>query len=124
MQRRRARRPLRANEVERRRRWPADHFVVETQKTRAGRDSTGADTRPYRFGSFDILAVSMGASQRRWSAFMYTVERWLLPAADPANIFKYQPVPPAVTRRWTDDFLQCVEWHRSGAGGSVADDLP
>lgn len=123
MQRRKERRPLRADQVERKCRWPAEYFVVETQKTRAGKDSAGADTRPYRFGSFDVLAVSMGASQGRWNAFLYTVERWLLPSADPTRILKYQPVPPAPTRRWTDDFLTCVAWHRSGGEGSVADDI-
>lgn len=34
-------------------------FVVETQRTRSGINASGESTRPYRFGDFDILAVSM-----------------------------------------------------------------
>lgn len=119
MQRRKKRRPLMASEIMKARKWPADYFVVETQKTRAGTDGSGEDTRPYKFGSFDVLAVSLGASQGRWSAFLYTLERWLLPAADPTRILKYQPVPPSPTERWTDDFLTCVSWLRAGTEGSV-----
>ncbi len=114
MQRRKTRLPLRASDVQKSRNWPSDHFVVETQRTRAGTSSEGTSTRPYRFGSFDILAVSMGASQRRWSAFMYTVERWLLPAADPTCLLTYQPVPAARSDFWTDDFAECLRWFRSG----------
>lgn len=114
MQRRQKRQPLMASEVQKTRKWPANHFVVETQRTRAGKSKTVANTRPYRFGSFDILAVSMGASQQRWSAFMYTVEGWLLPADDASCMHKYQPIPPRATDCWTDDFLTCVEWFRTG----------
>ncbi len=113
MQRREKRLPLRASDVQKKRRWPSDHFVVETQRTRAGRSKEVANTRPYRFGSFDVLAVSMGASQGRWSAFMYTVERWLLPADDPSCLLTYQPIPPKPTDCWTDDFVTCVQWFRS-----------
>jgi hypothetical protein len=112
MQRREKRQPLMANEVQKKRKWPADYFVVETQRTRAGKSKAVANTRPYRFGSFDILAVSMGASQGRWSAFMYTVERWLLPADDPSCLLTYQPIPPQATDCWTDDFWRCVGWFR------------
>ena len=42
------------------RRLPPDMYVVETQRTRGGvHPTTGADTRPYSFGEFDILAVSI-----------------------------------------------------------------
>jgi hypothetical protein len=120
MQRRKNRKPLMASDVWKKRKWPTDHFVVETQKTRSGKDETGANTRPYKFGSFDILAVSLGASKGSWSAFLYTLERWLLPAADDASkILTYQPVSPAPNDCWTDDFLTCVAWLRSGKGGSV-----
>jgi hypothetical protein len=38
-------------------------FVAEAQRTRTGVDTvTGQPTRPYRFGEFDILAVSMQPS--------------------------------------------------------------
>lgn len=116
MQRRVKRQPPMASDVQKKRRWPADHFVVETQRTRAGKSKDVANTRPYRFGSFDILAVSMGASQGKWSAFTYTVERWLLPADnEPSCLLTYQPVPPKATEFWTDDFLTCVQWLRGGA---------
>lgn len=113
MQRREKRNPLMASEVQKKRKWPSDHFVVETQRTRAGKSKAVENTRPYRFGSFDILAVSMRASRGRWSAFMYTVERWLLPADDPACLLTYQPIPPRPTDCWADDFLTCVRWLRS-----------
>lgn len=115
MQRRKSRVPLMANEVSKKLKWPEDHFVVETQRTRGGKNSADENTRPYRFGSFDILAVSMGASQGRWSAFMYTVERWLLPADDPSCLLTYQPIPPRPNEFWTDDFLRCVDWFRGGS---------
>ncbi len=119
MQRRKNRKPLMASEVWKSRRWPSDYFVVETQKTRSGKDESGEDTRPYKFGSFDILAVSLGASKGRWSAFLYTLERWLLPSDDPSKISTYQPVPPGPNNVWTDDFLTCVSWLRDGKSGSV-----
>lgn len=119
MQRRKNRQPLMANEVWKSRKWPADHFVVETQKTRSGKDDSGADTRPYKYGSFDILAVSLGASKGRWSAFLYTLERWLLPSDDSLKIATYQPVPPGPNDTWTDDFLTCVGWLRSEKKASV-----
>lgn len=41
-------------------------YVVETPRTRGGKDLTsGEDTRPYRYGEFDILAVSMHPSTNR-----------------------------------------------------------
>src|SRR5262249_9681681 len=58
-----------------------DMYVVETQRTRGGIDKkTGAPTRPYRFGEFDILAVSMYPSTNEWVRFMYTVSNWLIPS--------------------------------------------
>ena len=38
---------------------------------------TGLATRPYRFGEFDILAVSMHPSTNDWNRFMY----WALGSA-------------------------------------------
>ncbi len=95
---------------------PSDMYVVETQRTRGGKDPrTGEDTRPYRFGEFDILAVSMHPSSNDWSAFMYTVCDWLLPRPENASlILKFQPVAKAPNDRWTDDLKKCVEWFRSG----------
>lgn len=40
-------------------------FMTETQKTRTGTDGEENQTRPYRYGEFDILAVSMQPSTGR-----------------------------------------------------------
>jgi hypothetical protein len=93
---------------------PADMFVVETQKTRGGKDAAGEDTRPYRYGEFDILGVSLHPSTQNWTDFAFTVADWLIP--DPANtryIHKLQPVSPLENDDWTRDFDTCVEWFRS-----------
>src|SRR5438132_347296 len=72
LQRSRQSRPMRAKEANRT--FSAAMYVVETQKTRAGTHrKTGASTRPYRFGEFDILAVAMYPSTYRWDTFLYTV---------------------------------------------------
>lgn len=114
MQRRRNRKPLMASDVSTSKKWSSEYYVVETQRTRGGKDPAGKATRPYRFGQFDVLAVSMGASQGRWSAFVYTVERWLLPSdRDSACLSVYQPIPPAPNEHWIDNFATCVEWLRS-----------
>ncbi|CAN5846128.1 hypothetical protein BH23GEM5_BH23GEM5_15780 [soil metagenome] len=106
-------RPMWANEAYRF--LPADMYVVETQRTRAGSDSTGASTRPYRFGEFDVLAVAMHPSTNEWNTFMYTVADWLLPGkTDPAELLKFQPVATAPSEDWSDDFPTVVEWLREG----------
>lgn len=56
--------------------FDAHVYMTETQKSRSGTDGTdGADnqTRPYRYGEFDILAVSMQPSRARWDHYMFTV---------------------------------------------------
>jgi hypothetical protein len=122
MQRREKRVPLMASEVMKKRKWPNSYYVVETQKTRAGKDENGESTRPYKFGSFDILAVSLGASQGRWSAFLYTVASWLLPQEnDETKLLTYQPVPPTSNDWWTHDFLTCVGWLRSDKKGRIGE---
>lgn len=94
----------------------SDFFVVETQRTRGGRDpGTGEDTRPYRFGEFDILAVSMQPSTGDWSSFMYTVANWLLPRPDEATkLLKFQPIPKEPDGYWTDSLVTCIKWCRAG----------
>jgi hypothetical protein len=96
-------------------RWlPKDMYAVETQRTRRG-TRAGSSTRPYRFGEFDILAVSMQPSRGTWHAFMYTVARWLIPARDnPNELLKFQPITLEPSADWTDDFETAVEWLRSG----------
>lgn len=114
MQRRVGGRPMTAREATRM--LSPDKFVVETQRTRGGVDrATGEDTRPYRFGEFDLLAVSMHPSTNDWNSFMYTVGNWLLPRQEnPELLMKFQPVSPTADDDWTDDFLTCVSWFRSG----------
>jgi len=53
-------------------------WIVETQRTRAGMKG-GKETRPYKFGEFDILAVSLQPSTNNWNDFMYTVGSRLMP---------------------------------------------
>jgi hypothetical protein len=115
MQRRKEHRPLMAGEIYKAGRWPAHHYIVEVQRTRRGQDKTGAGTRPYRFGEFDILGVSLGAAKGRWRDFTFTVASWLIPdPSDPALVLKYQPVAPEENDDWTSDFRRVVQWLRSG----------
>jgi len=116
MQRQKEQRPMLASEASKRL-FPTltNFFVVETQRTRGGRDGDGAATRPYRYGSFDILAVALHPSTRDWSLFLYTLERWLIPTPEKANeIFKYQPVPTFLNDDWTNDLEVAIRWLREG----------
>lgn len=114
MQRLKDHKPMMAKQAYRR--LPADMYVVETQRTRGGKDATtGEDTRPYKFGEFDILAVSMHPSTKNWASFMCTVTKWLLPREENRKlILKFQPVAMRSNDRWTEDFNTCIEWFRAG----------
>jgi hypothetical protein len=114
MQRRKAGRPMKANEASKL--FSPDMYVVETQRTRGGIDrATGEETRPYRFGEFDVLAVSMNPTTGGWDSFLYTLSDWLLPKVENPNLLlKFQPVAPEPNDDWTDDFLTCVNWLRTG----------
>lgn len=116
MQRQKEQRPMHASEANKSMfRHLDDQYVVETQRTRGGRNPDGTDTRPYRFGEFDLLAVAMHPSTKNWSDFLYTVERWLVPTPGADNlVFKYQPVPTAPNDLWTDNLQTAIEWLRSG----------
>ena len=96
-------------------------YVVETQKTRSGKNEKGESTRPYRFGEFDIIAVSMHPSSRDWSRFCYTVASWLLPSGtNPDRINTLQPVPAEPDEEtWTADFMTAVGWFRSGENKKI-----
>jgi excisionase family DNA binding protein len=116
-------------------------LIVETQRSRKGsrrkkgpKASEGEDielegaekgTRPYVFGQFDILAVSLYYSGRKWDKFMFTLEKWLLPDPEsPGNLATYQPVSPVSNNDWTDNLAQCLEWRREGrtsriGGGTI-----
>jgi hypothetical protein len=113
MQRQKDHRPMMASEGYRF--LSADKFVVETQKTRGGLDKkTNEDTRPYRFGEFDILAVSMHPSTNDWTVFLYTVADWLIPRPDNSDLLlKFQPVPIISNSDWTDNLLECFDWYYS-----------
>lgn len=109
-------------------------YDVEVQKTRTGHRkkkrsievSTSSDpvvetikeleaTRPYRFTDFDILAVNMHPSTRKWTDFRYTVASWLLPkVTNHLEIETHQPVAIKPNEVWTDDLGTCLRWFLSG----------
>lgn len=101
-------------------------FVVETQRTRGGRDPhTGEDTRPYKYGEFDILAVSLHPSTNNWGSFLYTVADWLVPRrARPEWLQVMQPVPQGPTDRWTDDLETGIVWFRASREEGILPQLP
>jgi hypothetical protein len=95
-------------------------YLVETQRTRGGKTREGEETRPYRFKEFDILAVALQASTQDWRHFLYTVADWLIPRPeDHRLLMKFQPVPRGPNDDWTDDFLTCVSWLRSGTKKTI-----
>ncbi len=95
-------------------------YLVETQRTQGGKNRDGEETRPYRFKEFDILAVAMQASNLDWKHFLYTVADWLIPRPeDERLLMKFQPVPRGPNDDWTDDFLTCVSWLRSGTSKTI-----
>lgn len=91
--------------------------IVETQKTRTGTDGEANQTRPYRYGEFDILAVSMQPSTAKWDRYMYTLGRWLLPGKKAGEIATIQPVAMSQSEFWTDDFRIAAQWLRTEDGG-------
>ena len=97
-------------------------YVVETQRTRGGKDSvTGFATRPYRFGEFDILAVSMHPSTNDWNTFMYSVGSWLRPRPSASDLLEvFQPIPQTPNEDWTDNLSTCIEWLRSRTTKTIA----
>jgi hypothetical protein len=93
-------------------------YVVETQKTRSGKHKKGGSTRPYQFGEFDVIAVSLHPSSGDWTKFRYTVADWLLPRSKRGGNRKLiqvlQPVPNMANADWCDDFETAVQSFRSG----------
>lgn len=92
-------------------------FMTETQKTRTGTDGEDNRTRPYRYGEFDILAVSMQPSTGKWDCYMYTLGRWLLPGKTAGEMATLQPVAKAPGSWWTDDFRTAAQWFRGNDAG-------
>jgi hypothetical protein len=97
--------------------FPNDVFMVETQKTRTGTDSQEKQTRPYRYGEFDVLAVSMQPSTKKWDRYMYTLSRWLRPGKMQGEMATLQPVAMQPDGFWTDDWLTVTLWLRSDDRG-------
>ncbi len=91
-------------------------FITETQKTRTGSDGD-EQTRPYRYGEFDILAVSMQPSTGKWDRYMYTLGRWLLAGKTAGEMATLQPVAKSPNDYWTDEFETAAAWFRSEDGG-------
>ena len=99
--------------------------IVETQKTRSGTDADDNRTRPYRYGEFDILAVSLQPSTATWNRYMYTVGRWLLPGRNAGEIATLQPVPMRPNKFWTDDFkIAAHRLRENDAGSGMTDSAP
>lgn len=110
---------------------PANNYLVEVQRTRTGKrkvkteggsaDVEEALTRPYKFGEFDILAVSLWPSTKDWTKFRYTVGSWLVPhATDKSLMATFQPVAMSPDGHWTDDFTEVVRWLRGSLERQVA----
>lgn len=92
-------------------------FLTETQRSRTGTDGADRMTRPYRYGEFDVLAVSMQPSTGRWDRFFYTLGRWLLPGKQADELATLQPVSKVPNSFWTDDFIVAARWLRSEDDG-------
>ena len=114
LQRMRKQQPMLASEANRH--YPKDMYVVEVQKTRGGIDlQTNEDTRPYRFGEFDILAVNMHPSTRDWNNFLFTVGNWLIPRAEDKSLIEiFQPVPSSGSQVWAAQLETCIGWLARG----------
>lgn len=95
--------------------FDGDVFATETQKTRTGSDGD-EQTRPYRYGEFDVLAVSMQPSTGKWDRYMYSLGRWLLPGRNPGEMATIQPVAMTPDQFWTDDFVTAAAWFRAEDG--------
>lgn len=96
--------------------FEGDVYITETQKTRTGNDGE-EKTRPYRYGEFDVLAVSMQPSTGKWDRYMYTLGRWLLPGKGENEMATLQPVSMTPNGFWTDDFATVAAWFRAEDGG-------
>jgi len=97
-------------------------FMTETQKTRTGSDGDEKKTRPYRYGEFDFLAVSMQPSSGKWDSYMYTLGRWLLQGKTAGDVATMQPVAKPPNEFWTDDFEVAARWFREADTGKRMQD--
>lgn len=98
-------------------------YMVEVQRTRSGtsqgKQGEKNKTRPYRYGEFDIIAVSLQPSNGEWHSFRYTVGNWLLAGTGPNEIATYQPAATNPNDDWTDDFDTAAKWFRSGTNKKI-----
>lgn len=104
-------------------RYPRSYlYAVETQRTRGGTDrKTKSKTRYYRFGDFDILAVSMQPAANDWACFRYTVQRWLLPHEEDSSWLKViQPLSLEPNADWTDRIEEAIDWHFNGGDRRIS----
>lgn len=92
--------------------FDGEMFMTETQKTRTGTDGDANKTRPYRYGEFDVLAVSMQPSSGTWDSYMYTLGRWLLQGKTAGEVATLQPVTKVAGEFWTSDFEVAAKWFR------------
>lgn len=92
-------------------RGASDLYVAETQRSRKGVDAkTGEDTRPYRFGEFDILAVSMQPVTGDWGSFRFVPQAWLIPRPQNPNYLQVlQPVSLEPNDDWSDNLVTAIE---------------
>lgn len=113
------------------RRWglAPNMYLVELQRSRTGAkpgdnpaEAETQKTRPYRYGEFDLLAVSLQPSTGKWSTFRYTVGNWLLPGPGLNEIATYQPVTMKENADWTDDINTAIGWFRSGVKKTIANE--
>lgn len=103
-------------------------YMVEVQRTRSGtakikkvkgKKSKANKTRPYTYGEFDVLAVSLWPSNGQWHSFRYTVGKWLLAGAGPNQIATYQPVAMEPNDDWADSFDTAAQWFRSNVNKKI-----
>ena len=100
-------------------------FMTETQKSRTGTDGDANPTRPYRYGEFDVLAVSMQPSSGAWDSYMYTLGRWLLQGKTALEMATLQPVTKVAGEFWTSDFQVAAQWFRQAdLGKRMCDQSP
>ena len=90
----------------------SDLYVAETQRSRRGIDPrTGEDTRPYRFGEFDILAVCMQPATGDWTSFRFTLQRWLVPRVGHLEWLRVlQPISVTPNDDWSENLDTCLAW--------------
>jgi len=125
--------PLQASKSLRRklRNPPEKLYIVEVQKTRGGKKRSklsesgpeeSIETRPYRFGEFDVIAVNLHPSTGDWKLFMYTVGNWLLPSPEAKRLIAtLQPVAAVSDDFWTDNLTSCIERFLSGESRTLYD---